>query len=334
MLIKISKEEKTLTNEDNKKSIYVDDDFLREVSKLYYEENYTQDEIAKKMFISRTNISRYLKEARRREIVEIKINYPFEKNVSLGEKLCEAFNLKSAYVTSAINPLASEEYLYVCQMAAKAFDLEVNEDTVYGISRGRTTKTVVKNLKPRRTLQEMCGVQLCGSLIENDDPAEFEEIDLIRGIQEKYLCHSYCSAMPGIVDNKKLKELIIQESSTQRLIRKANELTFLLLSSTTVDQWNSFLDDEEISKLKKQGAVGNILGYFYDKDGIIIENKIYERLMIPNRSVFNAPNRMIVAAETFKNYPIYVALKSGLANSVVTSERIANKLLRLNQERN
>ena len=50
--------------------------FLSKVSKLYYLKGLTQQEIADKLNISRTKVSRYLTKARGGQIVEIKINYP------------------------------------------------------------------------------------------------------------------------------------------------------------------------------------------------------------------------------------------------------------------
>ena len=54
-------------------------ELLLKVAQLYYEQGLTQNEIAKKLFISRSNISRLLTQAREAGIVEIKVHYPFER---------------------------------------------------------------------------------------------------------------------------------------------------------------------------------------------------------------------------------------------------------------
>ena len=52
--------------------------FLSKIARLYYSERLTQQEIAGRLNISRTKVSRYLDEARKDKIVEIKINLPEE----------------------------------------------------------------------------------------------------------------------------------------------------------------------------------------------------------------------------------------------------------------
>jgi len=52
--------------------------FLSKIARFYYSERLTQQEIAGRLNISRTKVSRYLDEARKDKIVEIKINVPEE----------------------------------------------------------------------------------------------------------------------------------------------------------------------------------------------------------------------------------------------------------------
>ena len=65
-----------------------DDQFeLAEVSWLYYGEDPTQEQIARETGLSRPTISRMLREARERGIVEIRVHYPFQTAVVLEEAL-------------------------------------------------------------------------------------------------------------------------------------------------------------------------------------------------------------------------------------------------------
>ena len=52
--------------------------FLAKIARLYYLENLTQQNIANKLNISRTKVSRYLTKARKEKIVDIQINHPEE----------------------------------------------------------------------------------------------------------------------------------------------------------------------------------------------------------------------------------------------------------------
>ena len=48
------------------------DKLLSKIARLYYLEDMNQDEIAQKFHINRVRVSRYLKKARERDLVEIK----------------------------------------------------------------------------------------------------------------------------------------------------------------------------------------------------------------------------------------------------------------------
>ena len=71
---------------------------LVEISRLYYERNLTQADIAKRMNISRPAVSKLLSEARIRGIVRIEIKSPLMSDDSLLRELCEAYRLKGGLV--------------------------------------------------------------------------------------------------------------------------------------------------------------------------------------------------------------------------------------------
>ena len=71
---------------------------LAEVSWLYYGEDRTQEQIARETGLSRPTISRMLREARERGIVEIRVHYPFQTAVVLEEALRSRLGLRDCQV--------------------------------------------------------------------------------------------------------------------------------------------------------------------------------------------------------------------------------------------
>lgn len=71
-----------------------------EAARLYYQLDYSQQEIAKKLNVSRPTVSRLLKQAKETGIVEIKINNPVEVGVQLSDLLKKKFHLKEVIVAS------------------------------------------------------------------------------------------------------------------------------------------------------------------------------------------------------------------------------------------
>ena len=71
---------------------------LAEISSCYYEKHMTQAEIADIFCLSRTRISRLLKEAVDKDVVHITINYTYERQYDLEERFKERFRLKDVYI--------------------------------------------------------------------------------------------------------------------------------------------------------------------------------------------------------------------------------------------
>ena len=73
--------------EQNKDRLSID------VAKLYYKSDYSQQQIANKLNLSRPTVSRLLQYAKEKGFVQINIADPIEDNSSLEEALCEKYNL-------------------------------------------------------------------------------------------------------------------------------------------------------------------------------------------------------------------------------------------------
>ena len=88
--------------------------FIIKVVEMHYKQGMSQQEIGKRLNVSRTTISRILAQARREGYVQIKINYPEDATVSLEKQLEEKYGLKEAVIASVQNKdeLADEIAFY------------------------------------------------------------------------------------------------------------------------------------------------------------------------------------------------------------------------------
>ncbi|MCB0135012.1 MAG: helix-turn-helix domain-containing protein, partial [Caldilineaceae bacterium] len=86
-------------------------DLLVTVASLYYELNQNQQEIADRLEISRSSVSRLIKEARDLGIVEIRIHRPIHRDYLLEQALLEHFKLQDAYVLRTSNDQHEGELL-------------------------------------------------------------------------------------------------------------------------------------------------------------------------------------------------------------------------------
>ena len=73
-------------------------DLLVSVAKMYYEDNLSQLEIARRIHVSRPTVSRLLKVALREGIVQIRINDLSSSALELGERIVMKYGIGKAIV--------------------------------------------------------------------------------------------------------------------------------------------------------------------------------------------------------------------------------------------
>ena len=153
---------------------------LLAVAKMYYEQGLTQQEIAEKVFLSRSHVSRMLKEARALGIVEIIIRSPFENHVSLEISLAERFGMEKILVAYTENTGPREEFNSVCSMGASYLNSILTNRSVLAVSKGKTVAATIGALKPSKTLPDMRFVQLAGSM-ESINP-DIDEMFILQRV--------------------------------------------------------------------------------------------------------------------------------------------------------
>lgn len=143
--------------EQNKNRLSID------VAKLYYKSDYSQQQIANKLNLSRPTVSRLLQYAKDKGFVQINISDPIEDNISLEEKLCKKYNLD--VVKIAYSPLnTSSEIKKSISMKAAEYLYEIAKDgDIIGVSWGTTIYKMALNLK-HKALKGVQIVQLKGGI--------------------------------------------------------------------------------------------------------------------------------------------------------------------------
>lgn len=304
-------------------------ELLLEVARMYYEQDMTQQEIAEKIYVSRSRVSRMIKKAKALGLVEIIIKPSFENHFSLERMLMDRFGLKKVLVAYSESSGIQEEFQSVCSMGASYLASVLDNNSVLAVSKGKTVATSVESLKPPRTYPDMRVVQLTGSLESISNP-NIDEMYIAQRVATLYGCKLKRLLVPYLMDDEESKRLICKRTMTMDVIRQSGEVNTFISGVDTLLYWADHLNEKEINVLMKQGAVGCMWGYFFDINGNIIESPLYDRMIIPDRRVFETVDtRICIACDRFKVRAILGVLRSGMCNVLVTSSKIASQLLAL-----
>ncbi|NCV36724.1 MAG: sugar-binding transcriptional regulator, partial [Actinobacteria bacterium] len=104
----------------------------------------SQDQIARALLTSRSNVSRILSVAKKRGIVEIKINEATKRETDIEELLISRFGLHAAMVAKV--PRSTSDYKAVGQLAIQSFLSHLKPRVKVAVSWGRSIQAMVDAL--------------------------------------------------------------------------------------------------------------------------------------------------------------------------------------------
>ena len=302
---------------------------LIEATRLYYEHNLNQAQIATRLDVSRPGVSRLLQEARDTGIVKIQIVDPGARGTRLESALREKYGLKHAIVV----PSDKQDTVLKSRMGSALItllDQLLTENTTLGVSWGSTLQAATEHLKPR-LVKNMTVVQLNGGVSKAELDTHATEIAGRMG--ENYQAIPYLLPLPAIVDTAELKKAIISDrniAKTLKLAREADIAVFTVgaFGSKSVLVQADYFEEAEVQALIQAGAVADICSRLIKADGSICSPELDDRTIGIELAELKArPFSIAVAGGLNKAQAIRAGLAGGYFISLITDEDVARQLL-------
>lgn len=307
--------------------------YLAKLANMYYEQNMTQAQIADKLSTSRFKISKMLQEARAKKVVEITINEPHNRLYEIESILKQNFNLKDAIVLDNKMLPYEETINSLGKIGANYLDNVITENSIVGLSWGKTIFNVVELLKPNKKLP-ITAVQLIGSAAKDDPLIDSQE--LVRKVASAYGGKYKYLYAPMYIDNDYVRKALIQEPVLNDTLFLANKADIILTGIGTVDAvfssslWADYLMRINKSDFNLNKAVGCIFARLYDENGNEIDIDTNKKVVgIDLSAVHRAKYSIGVAAGKFKAEAILGALRGQYINVLITDDATATKVLSL-----
>ena len=304
-------------------------DILVKISWLYYERNLTQAEIASKLYISRAKVQRMLIKAKEEGIVQIKIVHQRYNLLSLEETLKDVFHLDDAVVVpsnySSNGKLLKED---LGKAAALYLDDKFSQIEFFGVGMGDTLKYFADKLVSETNLvnKDLKIVSLFGNLFPN---VSWNPYSIGNKIAEKLNALFYGLWAPARVDSVEVAQLIKEQDlvkDTLSLIEKL-ELSIVGIGNVKNGMVTKYglTNKNDLKELNKSKAVGEILGYWFDVNGLQVLPKLREKFI---GAPVKVPGKTIaVAGGLEKTKAIAGALRGRLVDILITDEDCAKNLV-------
>lgn len=307
---------------------------IAEVASMYYEHDIPQNIIAKKMFFSRSKVSRLLKKARELDIVEITIKYPLERVVTLEKEIIELFHLENAIVIKNYPEHNSAETRLkrLGKITAEHLDDLLEDGDSVGLAWGRTLGQMVNEMKPKIE-KKIRVVQLTGASADGYNSA-LDSPYLVRKMAEKYGGTYSQIYAPLFVENKIVKQSLVKEVIIAKALDEARNAKYIVTgiadfaSGDNLISWAGYLTKKRKDTLIQKGAVGFICGHFLNRHGHKIFDDVENNLIgITLEDLKAAKHVIAVSGGVDKALATYAALKGEYINCLITDEYIAQKVI-------
>ncbi len=296
---------------------------------LYYVAGNTQDQIAAKLGVSRQSAQRLVSLAVSEGLVKVRLDHPIANCLDLGARLASRFALDLAEIVPS-DPESDSTTLGIAQATAAEIErrLRTTEPLVLALGTGRTLKAAVEQLSPVDCSQHKV-VSLTGNISPDGSAAYY---NVIFSMADKTKARSFPMPLPVIVTSASEREMLHAQAMIRPTIELAAQadITFVGIGDLGPRAplfEDGFISESELKALQKAGAVGEIVGWAFDREGRMIDGLTNDRVAsapIPSRE----RSLVIAAAMGERKLPgILAALTRRLVNGLITDERTATALL-------
>ena len=297
---------------------------------LYYIAGNTQDEIAGKLGISRQTAQRLVSLAVTAKLIKVRLDHPIAHCLDLSQRLKDKFGLELCEVVPA-DPASQSNILGVAEATAAELQrrLESRRPIIVALGSGRTLRAAAEQLPPMDCPQHKI-VSLVGN-IATDGSASF--YDVITRVADAVRAPHYPMPLPVIASTVNEKKLLLAQKPVKQVIDLAQRADVTFVGVGHVGDGAPLLQDgfvsrDEMRALVKAGAVGEVLGWAFDRTGRMLEGLTNER--VASVAMAQPATRLVIGAAMglAKVRALAAAMTGRIISGLITNETMAERLLR------
>ena len=296
-----------------------DHDLMVRAAWMYYQDDLTHAEIARKLYLSRVKVTRLLKRAREQGIVEIRVVPPMPPDMALSREIEATFGVQAVVVP---NPEA---------MARAAADLLVSllEPGLHiGFGWSSTVSQLADHLPAAIYIPDCVVADLVGNMLGKANP-----YSISGRVAEALGAKLMPLAVPALVSAAPVRNALLGEDHVQTTLAagRASTLAFVgvgEVGATSTLVQTGFLTPEDITTLEARGAVGDMLLHCFDIDGTPVTSGVADRILgVGWDDLQRIPNVVLMAHGPHKIKALLGALRSKAPDTLITDMITAANLL-------
>ncbi|CEI83381.1 DeoR family transcriptional regulator [Oceanobacillus oncorhynchi subsp. incaldanensis] len=304
---------------------------MTKVVKLYYLEGWTQTEIAKKINKSRPIVSKLLKQAKEKQIVEIYLKDSTVHTVQLERELEQKYNLKEAIVIESAHSGPELIMRKLGVVTARYIEKKLDQINTIGISWGTSVYAVVEAFQYQAN-KPVHLIPLIGGIGQNY--IGYHTNSLLFELAQKLNSTSSYLYAPAVVESEELRNHIVRSKDVKEVLTKGKQVDIAIVGignpgiQNTMTEMGYLLEEDQQSLLNA-GAIGDINSNFFNKDGELVDHPLNNRTVgVKLEDIKNISEVITIVRGDYKLFPLHVALENNFITTLVIDSDTAEKLLK------
>jgi DNA-binding transcriptional regulator LsrR (DeoR family) len=297
------------------------EDLTIRVAWLYYQHGLTQEKIARKFRVSRTTVARVLQRARQEGLVEFRFAPGPERLMLLEGKLCERYALEEVILVSS-NSGETELRTALAKATAAYLKRSLEDGMVVGLGASRTLHEMADHFAPARKMPNCVFVQMVGG-IAAEDP-RFDVYNVSWRMAETCGGSAKHLFTPAVVNTPGAREVLMNDGHIAETLGLAARCDMGIVAVGAAGPNCPILhmancSEHTVADLEARGAVGEIIGRFYDIEGKAISDGLDGRLVgLDLGRIRSLPFVIAVAGGVGRGQAILGALRQGFIKVLIT----------------
>ena len=308
---------------------------IAHVLTLHYEEGRLQSQIATELGLSSAKVNRLIKQGRELGMVKITINSPYQRLITLENRLKTRWELQNALVTPTVSGNIETTLQHVGASAANHLLENIRDGDIIAITGGKGVSALVDNLGEDKSFN-VTVVPLTGCV----QGKHYTDVNHVATkLAEKLGGKAMLIHAPLFAETEEEKHMLCSLRQIKEVLDLARSADIALTGvGSILTPGSSYYDLHPISAsdrkvLIKKGAVGEFVAHLIGDNGQLCDVQLNKRLVaLEPEEVANIPKTVGIAAGGEKVEPVRAILNGQYLSSLVVDETTANTALENNNE--
>ncbi|MDR3473523.1 MAG: sugar-binding transcriptional regulator [Devosia sp.] len=298
---------------------------------LYYVSGDTQEEVARKLRISRQAVQRLVSLCASEGLIKVRLEHPIGRCMELGEVLRSRFKLQRVQVVPSV-PSSNSVTFGLTQAVAAEMErwLTSTGRLVVAIGAGRILGAAARQLTSIDA-QTKRVVSLTGNIARDGSTWSH---DVIFSMSARTGARCFPLPLPGIAASCEERRQLHAQPIVRETLKLSQEASVAFVNIGHLESDARLVIDglwqlADQQSLSQAGAVGEVEGWAFDESGALIDGLTNDRVAGAPLPPRHSCDVIGVAAGARNVAAMHGALKGRLVNGLITDEETAEGLLEL-----